>query len=104
MTRHGSMLVDQGDVVGLDLGMPAGSEAGPRRPAIVVTAARVLAGGPSDVQVVPLTRATRTSSTEDLIDPDEDNGLATLSGAVPARAIRGHDSNPERTGNVEPWS
>ena len=47
-------MLTPGDVVELDLGMPAGSEAGLRRPAIVVTAARVLRGGPNVVQVVPL--------------------------------------------------
>ena len=53
-------MLTPGDVVALDLGMPAGSEAGLRRPAIVVTAARILRGGPNVVQVVPVTRAIRT--------------------------------------------
>lgn len=80
MRRHGSMLTS-GDVVELDLGTPAGSEAGLRRPAIVVTAARVLRGGPNVVQVVPLTRTIRTSSTEVPIEPDADNGLVARSSA-----------------------
>ncbi len=46
-------MLTPGDVVDLDLGMPSGSEAGLRRPAVVVTAARVLSGGPNVVQVVP---------------------------------------------------
>ncbi|MFN2346122.1 MAG: type II toxin-antitoxin system PemK/MazF family toxin [Dermatophilaceae bacterium] len=96
-------MLTPGDVVELDLGIPAGSEAGLRRPAIVVTAARVLRGGPNVVQVVPLTRTIRASSTEVLIDRDEDNRLAARSSAqcqhvrsVATTRIR------ERTGNVGP--
>ena len=74
-------MLTPGDVVELDLGRPAGSEAGLRRPAVVVTAARILSGGPNVVQVVPLTRTIRTSSTEILIDPDEDNRLVAPSSA-----------------------
>jgi mRNA interferase MazF len=37
-------MLKPGDVVELDLEMPAGSEAGLRRPAVVVTAGRVLRG------------------------------------------------------------
>ena len=55
-------MLTPGDVVELDLGVPTGSGAGLRRPAIVVTAARVLTGRPYVVQVVPLTRTIRTSS------------------------------------------
>ncbi|GAA4392993.1 hypothetical protein GCM10023153_12660 [Ornithinibacter aureus] len=96
-------MLTPGDVVELDLGMPAGSEAGLRRPAIVVTAARVLRGGPNVVQVVPLTRTQRDSSTEVSIDPDEDNRLVARSSAQcqHARSVattRIHD----RTGNVGP--
>ena len=40
------MSLTPGDVVELDLGAHSGSEAGLRRPAVVVTAARVLQGGP----------------------------------------------------------
>jgi mRNA interferase MazF len=69
----------------------------------VVTAARVLKGGPNVVQVVPLTRAIRTSTTEVLIDPDEDNGLSARSSAQcqhmrSVATTRIH----ERTGNVGP--
>lgn len=74
-------MLTSGDVVELDLGTPAGSEAGLRRPAVVVTASRVLAGGPNVVQVVPLTRTIRASSTEVTIDPDAVNGLAARSSA-----------------------
>lgn len=96
-------MLTQGDVVALDLGMPSRSEAGLRRPAIVVTAQRVLRGGPNVVQVVPLTRTLRQSSTEVIIDPDEDNSLGEPSSAqcqhvrfVATTRIR------ERTGNVGP--
>jgi len=41
----------------------------------------ILSGGPNVVQVVPLTRTIRTSSTEILIDPDEDNRLVAPSSA-----------------------
>jgi mRNA-degrading endonuclease toxin of MazEF toxin-antitoxin module len=44
-------MLTPGDIVELDLGAPAGSEDGLRRPAVVVTAARVLRGGPTVVQV-----------------------------------------------------
>jgi mRNA interferase MazF len=74
-------MLTPGDVVELDLGMPAGSEAGLRRPAVVVTAARVLQGGPNVVQVVPLTRAIRESASEVVIDADDANGLSERSSA-----------------------
>lgn len=74
-------MLTPGDIVELDLGAPAGSEAGLRRPAVVVTAARLLRGSPNVVQVVPVTRTIRRSSTEVLIDPDAGNGLAAPSSA-----------------------
>ncbi len=96
-------MLTPGDVVVLDLGMPAGSEAGLRRPAIVVTAGRVLRGELNVVQVVPLTRTIRESSAEVIIDPDEGNQLMTPSSAqcqyvrsVATARIR------ERTGSVGP--
>ena len=94
-------MLTPGDVVELDLGMPAGSEAGLGRPAVVVTAARILRGGPNVVQVVPLTRTIRTSSTEVLIDPDEDNRLAARSSAQ-CQHVRSVATTriQERTGNV----
>ena len=96
-------MLTPGDVVELDLGMPAGSEAGLRRPAVVVTAARILMGGPNVVQVVPLTRTIRTSSTEILIDPDEDNRLVAPSSAQ-CQHVRSVAMTRihERTGNVGP--
>lgn len=102
MRRRGSMLTP-GDVVELDLGMPAGSEAGLRRPAIVVTADRILRGGPNVVQVVPLTRTIRTSSIEVLIDPDEHNRLVARSSAQ-CQHVRSVATTriQECTGNVGP--
>ena len=96
-------MLTPGDVVELDLGMPAGSEAGLRRPAVVVTAARIFRGGPNVVQVVPLTRTIRTSSTEVLVDPDEDNGLVARSSAQ-CQHVRSVATTriQERTGNVGP--
>lgn len=51
------------------------------RPAVVVTAGRILRGGPNVVQVVPLTRTIRDSGTEVLLEPDKRNGLSTQSAA-----------------------
>ncbi|WP_424798162.1 type II toxin-antitoxin system PemK/MazF family toxin [Pseudactinotalea sp. Z1732] len=57
------------------------------RPAIVVTARRVLRGSPNVIQVVPLTRTLRDSGAEVLIPPDDDNGLDTPS-AVQCQHVR----------------
>jgi mRNA interferase MazF len=96
-------MLTPGDVVELDLGTPSGSEAGLRRPAVVVTAGRVLRGGPNVVQVVPLTRSIRSSGSEVVIEPDEYNGLEERSSAQcqhvrSVATTRIHD----RTGNVGP--
>lgn len=64
-------MLTPGDVVELELGTPSGSEAGLARPAIVVTAVRILRGGPNVVQVVPLTRTLRGSGAEVVIEPDD---------------------------------
>ncbi len=102
MKPPGSMLTP-GDIVELDLVAPTGSEAGLSRPAIVVTANRLLRGGPNVIHVVPLTRTIRQSSTEVIVDPDEDNQLRERSSAqcqhvrsVATTRIRA------RTGNVGP--
>ena len=96
-------MLTPGDVVELDLGTPAGSEAGLHRPAIVVTAARVLRGGPDVVQVVPLTRTIRASSTEVVVDPDGSNRLAARSSAQcqHARSVATTRIH-QRRGNVGP--
>lgn len=74
-------MLTPGDVVRLDLGAPSGSEAGLVRPAVVVTAGRILRGGPNVVQVVPLTRTIRDSGVEVVIEADEHSGLSDLSAA-----------------------
>jgi mRNA interferase MazF len=74
-------MLNSGDVVQLDLGLPRGSEAGLMRPAIVITAQRVLARVPRVIQVVPLTRSLRGYATEVRIVADSDNGLDVDSAA-----------------------
>ncbi|MGO1542855.1 MAG: type II toxin-antitoxin system PemK/MazF family toxin [Gulosibacter sp.] len=74
-------MLTPGDVVELDLGTPVSAEAELRRPAIVVTADRILRGRPNVVQVVPLTRTIRESGAEVIVDPDELNGLVAISAA-----------------------
>ena len=76
-----------GDVVDLDLGLPAGREAGFRHPAVVVSAQRVLDAGPSVVQVVPLTSALRGYASEVELEADSGNGLDRPS-AVQCQHIR----------------
>ena len=102
MRRRGSMLTP-GDVVDLDLGIPRGSEAGLHRPAVVVTAARVLRGGPNVVQVVPLTRTIRQSAAEALIEPDDINGLDARSSAQ-CQHVRSVATSriTAKTGNIGP--
>lgn len=74
-------MLTPGDIVELDLGTPAGSEAGMLRPAVVVTAGRILRGGPNVIQVVPLTRTLRNGGAEIVIEPDRGNGLRAPSAA-----------------------
>jgi mRNA interferase MazF len=74
-------MLTSGDVVDLDLGAPTGSEAGFRRPAVVVSAQRVLDAAPSVVHVVPLTSALRGLASEVEIDADAANGLDVPSAA-----------------------
>lgn len=96
-------MLKQGDVVELDLGTPAGSEAGPRRSAVVVTAERVLGGAPNVVEVVPLTTTVRESGTEVAIEPDGHNGLRARS-AAQCQHIRSVATSrvSARIGNVGP--
>lgn len=70
-----------GDVVEIDFGTPEGSEAGMMRPAVVVSAARLLAAGPSVIQVVPLTRTLRRYASEVTVLVDARNGLRDDSAA-----------------------
>jgi len=96
-------MLTPGDLVVLDLGVPAGSEAGLRRPALVVTARRILRGGPNVVQVVPLTSTIRRSATEVVIEPDEENNLASTSSAQ-CQHVRSVSTTRilERTGTAGP--
>jgi mRNA interferase MazF len=68
-------MLTSGDIVEVDLGVPQGSEAGLTRPAVTVTAQRILARSPSVVQIVPLTRTIRGYATEVTITADDHNGL-----------------------------
>ena len=70
-----------GDVVDVYLGVPAGREAGLVRPAILVTAQRVLDLRPSVVHVVPLTSTIRRFHSEVVIEPDSVNGLDNTTAA-----------------------
>ncbi|MFH1330984.1 MAG: type II toxin-antitoxin system PemK/MazF family toxin [Actinomycetota bacterium] len=72
-------MLNSGDVVELDLGVPAGREAGLHRPAVVVTAQRLLDASPNVVQVVPLTGTRRGFGSEVLVEPHESNGLERTS-------------------------
>lgn len=105
MTNLTGSMLTQGDVVELDLGAPAGSEAGLRRPAVVVTAERVLRGGPNVVQIVPLTTTLRDSGAEIIIEPDQHNGLRNIS-AAQCQHVRSVATGrvSSRIGNVGPVS
>ena len=72
---------NSGDVVDLDLGAPAGREAGFRHPAVVVTAQRILDASPSVIHVVPLTSTIRRFHSEIVLAPDTGNGLTVESAA-----------------------
>lgn len=74
-------MLTSGEVVEVDLGVPLGSEAGLRRPAVVVTAQRVLHAGPTVIHVVPLTRTRRRYSSEVPVSADEYSGLESDSAA-----------------------
>lgn len=74
-------MLNSGDIVDLDLGIPSGREAGMCRPAVIVTAQRVLEAGPSVVQVVPLTSSLRGFGSEVSIEPNEGWGLGGPSAA-----------------------
>ena len=76
-----------GDVVLLDLGVPEGREAGFLRPAVVVTADRILSAGPTVVHVVPLTPTVRRFEAEVVVEPSPDNGLGEVS-AVQCQHVR----------------
>ena len=74
-------MLTSGDVVRLDLGTPMGSEAGMVRPAIVVTAQRVLSHEPRVIHVVPLTTTIRNWASEVDVPADSVDGLKRDSAA-----------------------
>ncbi len=74
-------MLTSGDVVGADLGMPVGHEAGFAHPVVVVSAQRVLDGGPSILHVVPLTSTLRRFGSEVLIGANRGSGLEVDSSA-----------------------
>jgi len=74
-------MLSSGDVVGLDLGVPVGREAGFTHPALVVTAQRILDEAPSVIQVVPLSSTMRSFRSEVPIEADNANGLEARSAA-----------------------
>ncbi|MFO7960096.1 MAG: type II toxin-antitoxin system PemK/MazF family toxin [Nitriliruptoraceae bacterium] len=92
-----------GDVVEVDLGVPAGSEAGLRRPAVIVTADRILLHRPSVVQVVPLTGTVRGYAMEVTVPADPSNGLDVDSAAQCQHLRAVASQRIDRTlGNVGP--
>ena len=74
-------MATSGDVVDLDLGAPAGREAGFRHAAVLVTAQRILDAQPSVVHVVPLTSTIRSFHSEVVVEPHAANGLDVMSAA-----------------------
>lgn len=96
-------MATSGDVVEVDFGVPAGSEAALRRPAVVVTADRVLVQGPRVVQVVPLTSTVRGYAAEVTVAADPANGLEVDSAAQCQHMRAVAAERIERTlGNVGP--
>jgi mRNA interferase MazF len=97
-------MLTSGDVVYVELGQPAGREAGFRHPAVVVTAQRILDNGPSIVQIVPLTSTIRAFDSEVVIE-EEASGLTSRSAAqcqhIRAISVARLDSSE---GNVGPTS
>jgi len=81
-------MLNSGDVVQLDLGVPRDREAGLRRPVVVATAQRVLDASPSVIQVVPLTTTLRNFGSEVLLEPGAGNGLDRQSAARASTSAR----------------
>ncbi|MFP4513244.1 MAG: type II toxin-antitoxin system PemK/MazF family toxin [Acidimicrobiales bacterium] len=96
-------MLTSGDVIDLDLGIPAGSEAGFRHPAVVITAQRILDRAPTVAHVVPLTSTWRDLPSEIRIDPDPSNGLDVTS-AAQCQHLRAVSPSPaiNTRGNVGP--
>ncbi|MGH3942849.1 MAG: type II toxin-antitoxin system PemK/MazF family toxin [Pseudonocardiaceae bacterium] len=74
-------MLNSGDVVQLDLGLPSGREVSFWYSVVVVTAQRILDAGPSVVHGVPLTSRIRRFGSEVRIDPNTSNGLDRPSAA-----------------------
>lgn len=94
-------MLSSGDVVEFDLGIPEGREAGFLRPAVIVTAQRILDAAPSVVHVVPVTTTIRGFHSEVVLEPDAVNGLPQVSAAQcqHLRAVARHRIRETR-GNV----
>lgn len=71
-----------GDIVEVDFGTPIGSEAGFRRPGIIVVADSLLRFRPSTVFVVPLTSTERHFPSHITIEADERSRLEKTSYAL----------------------
>lgn len=71
--------MNRGDIVEVDFGTPIGSEAGFRRPGIVIVADSFLRFRPSTLFVVPLTSTKRDFPSHIEIGPDELNELTVTS-------------------------
>jgi mRNA interferase MazF len=74
-------MLNSGDVVDLDLGSPAGREAGFLHPAIIVSAQKILDRNPNVVQIVPLTSTVREFESEVTVPVERSNGLSVESAA-----------------------
>ncbi len=65
--RPRSVTMRAGDVVRVDFGVPAGSEPGFVRPAVVVTADLILEARPRTIHVVPITSDTKRSMPTEIV-------------------------------------
>jgi mRNA interferase MazF len=74
-------MLTSGDVVDLDLGVPAGREAGFRHPVVVVTAQEILDESANVIQVVPLTSRLREFGSEIRVMAEAATGLEADSSA-----------------------
>ncbi len=92
-----------GDIVTVDFGTPIGSEAGFRRPAVVLTADAFLRFRPTSVFAVPLTSTPRIFPSHIAISPDNTNALQVKSCALveQLRAVAIERCSPP-SGNVGP--
>ena len=87
-----------GDVVIVDFGVPVGSEAGFRRPGIVLVDNAFLRYRPSTIFVVPLTTTPRRFPSHVEVAPDDDNGLDGPSWALVEQMRAVAVERCERTG------